>query len=472
MASGAAVWTTVVASLAVWRHSEFLSHRFDLGNVTQAVWSTADGRFLEVTLGTGEQASRLAGHVDPALVLFVPLWWIHSDPATLIVAQAAALAAGVYPVVRLGVKYVGSVVPVALLGTWYLVFPWLVWNAVNDVHAVTLAIPFLLYAIWFLDEHHLGRFAVFGVLAMSTGELVGLTVAALGVWYMIRYHRRRAGLLIALGGTAWTTICLVVLIPAFNDGRPSPFYDRFESVGGSPLGLLKTLFADPGAVWAQVTTAADVSYVILLLLPTAFLALGAPLLLAAALPQLGINLLSDWGASTQPTFQYVAPITALLISASIMALGRLPERIRHVGAVALLTAGLGCLALKPPIPGGQGYEEHVFSSIESTARTDAMRAAIDLIPPQAAVTATNRLGAHLSARRAIYQFPQRSASDWMAIDTRDHFVFVGRERADTKLFERLIANLERDVTWRLVFERADVRVYRKTFVKARAEAAG
>jgi uncharacterized membrane protein len=102
MVAGAAVaWATAVGGLAVRRHDAFLSHRFDLGNVTQAVWSSAHGNVLEITLGSGQQASRLASHIDPALLLLVPFWWAHPEPETLIVAQAAALAMGVYPVVRL-----------------------------------------------------------------------------------------------------------------------------------------------------------------------------------------------------------------------------------------------------------------------------------------------------------------------------------------------------------------------------------
>lgn len=459
MVSGATLWTTVIASAAVWRHNEFLSHRFDLGNMVQAVWSTGEGRPLQITDGhTGEQIVRFASHVDPVLALLVPVWWIHPGPESLIIAQTVVLASGIYPVVRLALKYTGSGLATGLLATWYLAFPWLVWNALNDVHAVTLAIPLLLYAIWFLDEDQLGRFALFAALAMLTGELLGLTVAALGVWYAISHGRRRTGLGIALSGISWTAICLVVLIPAFNDGRPSPFYGHFESVGGSPLGLARTLVSDPGAVLAQVTTAADVSYVTLLLLPTALLVLGAPALLAVSVPQLGINALSDSWSATQPMFQYVAPIVAPLVAASIIAFRRIPERARVAVAAVLLAVGLLSLLARPPVPGGQDF---VFGSTESNDRAAAMRRAIELVPASAPVTATNRLGAHLSARRMIYVFPERSLAAWAVVDVRDAWLPLAGERVDEPLFRRLLARFERDPAWRLVFERSDVRVYRR-----------
>ena len=73
-------WGVGFAVLAARRHADFLSHRYDLGNMTQAVWSTAHGRPLEITESAGEQMSRLGSHVDPLLVLFAPLWWIWPSP--------------------------------------------------------------------------------------------------------------------------------------------------------------------------------------------------------------------------------------------------------------------------------------------------------------------------------------------------------------------------------------------------------
>jgi uncharacterized membrane protein len=67
------VWTAAVGTIATAGHDGFRSHRFDLGNMVQAVWSTTQGRPLDMTDGTsGEQINWLAAHVDPILVLFTP----------------------------------------------------------------------------------------------------------------------------------------------------------------------------------------------------------------------------------------------------------------------------------------------------------------------------------------------------------------------------------------------------------------
>ena len=54
-------------ALSALRHRAFETGRFDLGNMVQAVWSTAHGRPLEMTSLRGEQVSRLGSHVDPLL---------------------------------------------------------------------------------------------------------------------------------------------------------------------------------------------------------------------------------------------------------------------------------------------------------------------------------------------------------------------------------------------------------------------
>ena len=421
----ATLWVLVVGALAWWRHDEFLSHRFDLGNMVQAVWSTAQGRPLELTDSvTGEQIVRLGAHVDPILVLLAPLWWVYPSPHALILAQVVALAAGVYPVVRLGLKYTESVIAAALLAAWYLAFPWVVWNAINDVHPVTFAIPLLLYAIWFLDEQRLGLFTVFAALALLTGELVGLTVAALGIWYAVRY-RRATGLAIASGGVLWTAVCLAIVVPAFNEGEESRFYGRFETVGGSPQRFLETLFTDPGVILGAITTGADLRYLALLLIPTAFLALGQPLILIAVVPQLGLNVMSDFWSTTQPMFQYVAPVIAPLVAATVMTVGRFPTRLRVGSRVRRSLLRSSSWSRSLPSPGGQDF---VFGPTETGARTTAMRTALKLVPSGEAVMTTNRIGAHLSARETIQLFPVQRRAEWAVLDTRDSMA-AGRRRA-------------------------------------------
>jgi hypothetical protein len=220
-----------------------------------------------------------------------------------------------------------------------------------------------------------------------------------------------------------------------------------------------TLFKDPGAILAAISSSADMRYLALILFPAAFLALAEPLLLAAAIPQVSVNLLSDFWSTTQPMFQYVAPALAPVIAATVIGLGNLPTRFRTVGAAAPLCAALACLAAYPPAPGEQ---EFVFAERESPARVAAMKAAVELVPTGAPVTVTNHVGGHLSARRHVYLFPERAGADWAVIDTRDAWTAFAGERIDVPLYRGLLTRFEGDTGWRLVYDVQDVRVYRRS----------
>jgi uncharacterized membrane protein len=165
--------------------------------------------------------------------------------------------------------------------------------------------PLLLLAIWFLVDDRLFRFAIAAVLALMCGELFGFAVSALGLWYALA-RRRRAGFAIAVLGAAWSVVAILVVMPAFREG-PSLFEGYYSSVGGSPGGILRTMFTDPGAILAQVTTAHDVAYVVLLSVPLAGLFLLAPALAAVALPQLFVNTLSERDALADPRYHYTSP---------------------------------------------------------------------------------------------------------------------------------------------------------------------
>ena len=74
------LWTAIGAytagfgALSILRYRAYNTGRFDLGNMVQAVWSTAHGHPLAVTDLQGNQASRLGSHVDPILAGLAPLW--------------------------------------------------------------------------------------------------------------------------------------------------------------------------------------------------------------------------------------------------------------------------------------------------------------------------------------------------------------------------------------------------------------
>src|SRR5262249_57046048 len=108
------LWNAIAAyaagfsALSMLRHRAFQTGRFDLGNMVQAVWSTAHGHPLRVTGLRGDEISRLAAHFDPILAAFAPLWLLWPRPDLLLVTQAVAISLGALPGFLPARKHLGS----------------------------------------------------------------------------------------------------------------------------------------------------------------------------------------------------------------------------------------------------------------------------------------------------------------------------------------------------------------------------
>lgn len=447
-----ALFAAGFGSLAVLEHRAFETGRFDLGNMTQAVWSTAHGRPLDVTELGGDQISRLGAHVDPILLLFTPLWWMWPSPSMLLAAQAAVVALGALPVFWLGRKHLRSESAGSLCAVAYLVFPAVQWLALDDFHPVALACTLLLFAFWYLDEERLAAFAVFAVLAALTKEEIPLVVGAMGLWYALAKRHRLAGALIVVVGAAAAAISLGIVMPHFREGAEPAFYGRYEAVGGSPEGLAKTLLADPLTVGEAVTGRRDLVYLLQLGLPLAGLFLFAPLVLLAALPELAANLLSSVSTQTSIRFHYTAPITPFLFAAAILGAGRLPHPRR--AAIVLLAASAAGAVLVGPLGAGELLPDRRSPHDRIAER------AVGLVPPAAAVSSTNGLGAHLSERRRILSFPVVGDAEWVLVDLKRASHLDRRSAPSTAAVP--LAQLLANGSWRKVFDEDGIIVLRKT----------
>ena len=454
-----AAYAAGFAALSVLRHEAFETGRFDLGNMVQAVWSTAHGHLLQVTNLHGAQSSRLAAHVDPILVVFAPLWWIWPSPSLLLTAQALAVALGALPLFWLARKHTGSERAALGFSLAYLIFPATEWMTLNEFHPVSLACPLLLFAIWYLDEDRLLPFACFAALAALTREEVPLVIAGLGIWYAIGRRRWLAGGTIAAAGVAASAIAIQVVIPHFH-GAESSFYGRYDAVGGSAAGVVRKAFTDPGRLLSVAFDHRGTHYLLNLLLPMAGLALLSPLLLVALIPELALNLLSSVDAQSSIHYHYVAAEIPILFAAAAIGAGRLGRWAGTAGTVIVLTAILGNYWLGPIpvwrfVPGGQTFQAksaHISRHDRIAARM------LKLIPATAPVTATNSLGAHLSERKRIFSFPYLRDATWVIVDERKPSL---GDHNDHRRGLKRIQQLRHDPRFRLVASADGVLIFRR-----------
>ena len=449
------------AALSVLRHRAFATGRFDLGNMVQAVWWTAQGHPLRMTNLHGDQISRLAAHVDPILAVYGPLWWIWPSPDLLLVTQALAIAAGAWPVYLLARKHLASSHAGLGFALAYLLYPATGWLTLNEFHPVALATPLLLFAFWYLDNDRLLPFALFAIAASACKEEIALVVAGFGIWYAVTRKRWLGGGAITALGLAWSAIAIAVVIPHFHSAGESDFYGRYSEVGGSAAGIVKTTFTDPARILDAAFSARDIRYLLELLLPLAALSLLAPLVLVAALPELAINLLSATPTQTSIHFHYTAGLIPPLVIAAIFGAKRLNRWTLPVAAILVVAAALlGNYRLGPSpgwrhVPGGSTFQA---TGARVTDHDRVAARALALIPKSAVVSATNTLGGHLSARKRVLSFPFVQDATWIAADETQPGYADRYAPLPTAI---QLAALRRNPDWRLVFEEDGVLVFNR-----------
>jgi uncharacterized membrane protein len=451
--SASGVFTLLFAAAAVVEFRAFQGQRLDLGDMTQAVWATAHGHFLLVTGAGGHDVVRLGVHVDPFLALLAPLWWLWPSPLMLLVVQVVAVGTGALPVYWLAHRRLGNERAALGFAAAYLLYPATQFNALTDSgpHAVSFAVPLILFAVWFLDNDRLVPFALTALLAASTKEEIPLAVGCLGIWYAVTHGRRLVGAAIFALGLAGTLIDFFVVIPHFAPPGAGPLQPRYAAVGGTPGGIAHTLVTHPGTIAAAVASGHNLHFLVLLLLPFCGLWLLEPLVALGALPDIAVDLLSSKPDQTTLGFQYTAGIVPFVVAAAVLGAARARPAPSRLAAYAVLLTGLFAVGHTPlraavrDLPAARG------SSPLHRAKTHAL----SLIPAGVPVSATNQLGGYLSARRFIYVFPHLGRADWAIVDRNDPS--YSPMHADLSK----LAQLKKSSGWRVVYASHDVVVLRK-----------
>jgi uncharacterized membrane protein len=305
------------------------------------------------------------------------------------------------------------------------------------IHAVSFAVPLILYAIWFLDEGRLLPFSLCAVVAATTKEEIAAAVGGLGIWYGFRHGRKLVGASICAIGLAVSLLNVAVVIPHFAPEGFEPFAGRYADVGGSPGGMLRTAFTDPSVFAHEMATWHKVFFLALVFGP--FLGLWAlePVLLVGAVPDLVINLLSSKPEQTTIFYQYTAGIIPFVVCASVLGAARL--RRRRLAALSLVGV-FACLAVVSPL-------FYTASTVVSRphAQVTATRQALKLIPRGVPVSASQTIGAYVSTRRSVATFPNIGDANWVIVGP------IASSIDDPRTFYNTLHRLGTNPHWRIVF---------------------
>ena len=320
--------------ISVFRYLRLNPTSWDLGIFTEYVKQYAHLQAPIVDI-RGAGFNLLGDHFHPIVAVIAPFFRVFPTPVTLLVAQALLTAVSVVPVSRAAADLLGTGAGRAI-GAAYG-FSWGLQQMVNyDFHEIAFAVPLLACSLSALVRGRM-RAAVWWALPLVfVKEDQGFTLAAIGLLMVIVYKRPRAGMFLAIWGLAWSFLAIIVIIPHF-----SPTHHYLYWADGGTVSPVGGHFSVTGVV-TQLATGwpTKVPTLALVLLPTAFLALRSPLVLAAV-PSLALRFVGTNSAYWGTAWHYNATVMPIVFIAAIdgMARIRAASADRAAGAAGAADAG-------------------------------------------------------------------------------------------------------------------------------------
>jgi len=404
----AGVFFALYATVSVTRHLHLRSSGYDLGIFEQAVRAYAQLKPPVAPL-KGDGYNLLGDHFHPVLMLLAPFYRLFPSPLTLVVAQAALMAVSVIPVTRVAIRAAGPWFGVAVGVAYGL--SWGIQQAVAfDFHEIAFAVPLLAFSLEGLSARRWGTAVAWAFPLVLVKEDLPATVAAIGIYVMLS-GRRRLGAGVTTAAAVAGLFIVLVLIPYFNIHGHYDYGHLAAGTGGDPVTRL-------------LLPPVKLGTVLLVLAPTAFLALRSPLAWLAV-PTLGWRFWSVnphyWGID----YHYSAvlmPIVFIALSDAMVRLdgGRLLRSLPvSRAAVAGVTVVGVALATLPALPAW----ELTGAAWRSSPWQGAAGEVLAAVPDGARIGVTNNLAPQLTGRAEVLQFPSALTAcprpEWLLVSDPD-----------------------------------------------------
>jgi uncharacterized membrane protein len=287
----------------------------------------------------------LGDHFQPIVMVIAPLFRVFPSAAALVAVQALLAALSVFAVSQAAREKLGGsggfggfgVGPSRAIAVAYG-FSWGLQQMANfDFHEIAFAVPLLAFSLSALIRGRIEAAVWWALPLVFVKEDQGFTVAAIGLYLVIAgiraaarapgaaitsadpdgRRRIKAGQILLIWGFAWSFLAIGVIIPHFN---PAHQYDYWSdggilAPGGHPAvtGLIGQFFH----AWPD-----KLQTIVILLLPTAFIALGSPLVLIAG-PSLLLRFLSTDSSFWGTYWHYNATVMPIIFIAAIDAMARI-----------------------------------------------------------------------------------------------------------------------------------------------------
>ena len=458
-----ACFSLLLFCCSAFRHAVFSSTAFDLGIFDQALWQLSRGFSPNVSL---LGMNILADHGAFILYPLSLAYHVFPSPYVILAIQSLMLSFGALPVLLLAQHYGLNPRSQIVCVLVYLLHP-CVFNAnLFDFHPETIGIPFVLLVVLMAERRRFVAALGCAVIVMSCKEVLSLSVAALGVCFALKQHRR-FGLGLVVFGVSWFVVVTQVIMPHVPGGAMPNAFLRYSFLGDSLWDKVKTVAGSPWTTLLRAHPFESGSYLIQLVLPC-FWVFGrsTAVYLPALIPIVALNALSTLELQRSLRLQYSLPLIPIF---SLMAMERLRSLEGMPSWFTLKRAELwSLLCFAAPLLAGNtllfGRYPVAWAPV---GETRSFYSAVEAITPDASVLASSRIVPHVAHRVGLGLIDERRfGNEEDAAKSIEEYQYIiidlsnfgsGGEQNAQRVLERVV---RRSASFSKVLEAQGVAVYR------------
>ncbi len=396
-------------------HYKLRTNNFDLGINNNLIYGGLSGDFLQSPVVFGNDPGKyLAAHAKFGVYFFLPIYALYPKPEMLLAIQATSLGLSAIPLFLFARRRISEWSSVIFGLAWIAYYPM---HAANfyEVHDVPIAALFVLTAIWAVDTKRWVVFWITALAAILMREDMPVGMAVAGAVLLLTGHRPKSGLALAVVATGWFLFLRgYIMTAAGNWWFPKMYKDLWAPGQEGFTSVAKTLLSNPPYVFSTLLEKDKIFYVLHLVVPLALLPLRRVWAWVAMINGSLFTLLTtDYLPTITFSFHYVmhwAPYVFVAAVLVVSCIGRAggDGRVHHRAALAavafatLVTSfNYGAFARRDTFKGGFSHISFDMSDLEKR-RYAELQSMIALIPPDASVAATEKLGPHVSSRKLLY----------------------------------------------------------------------
>lgn len=301
----------------------------DLGLYFQRIRETALFRHF---LSAPPFAYLFFDHVNPALLLWVPLYWLMPGMKMIFVAQTLSLACVGFALYPLACRVLESRTAALFCSLAVLFHPsvsQMAFSISYGFHPVSSALPLLVLSVYFWHIRKWGPFIAIAITAVLFKETCATFYIAMGAVEFLSNLRkpgcRLSPFLLALCFGAYLTTALAFILPAFEvEETPYAISRFFKHMGDSYAEVIWHIVTHPGEMFSFFWQPRIALYLAVLLGSFLFLPLLAPRqLLYGSVSFAGTVLMSSSPDFLNPSSWYQADLFAAMAVSLPFAVKRL-----------------------------------------------------------------------------------------------------------------------------------------------------